>query len=89
MNKPADILRIKEIAKEKGVLMEDIAKRLKISPQALNESISNNPKLGRLIEIAAILDVSIIDLFHPEKEYITIYTKGADGKFYVKGKIKE
>lgn len=89
MKKPADILRIKEVAKEKGVLMDDIAKRLQISPQALNESISNNPKLGRLIEIATILEVSIIDLFSPENDYITIYTKNEDGKFYIKGKIKK
>ena len=61
MTKPT--LRVKEIAKRKGVTIESIAKKIGVLPSAVSQSISGNPTLERLGEIAAALDVPITDLF--------------------------
>ena len=61
MTKPA--LRVKEIAKRKGVTIESIAKKLGILPSAISQSISGNPTLERLGEIAAALGVEVAELF--------------------------
>ena len=57
------VLRIKEIAKKKGMTMGHIAKRLGISPVNLSNSLNGNPTLNRLQEVANILEVPISDLF--------------------------
>lgn len=61
-------LRIQEICKEKGITMQDLAKRMGKTYQALYASIGNNPTLGRLDEIAEILGVSTTDLFEKKEE---------------------
>ena len=58
------MLRIKELCKEKGISIHELAeKKLGITYQALYESISKNPSLNRLQQIATALDVPITDLF--------------------------
>lgn len=57
------MLRIKEICKEKGMTLQELAKALNITYQSLSESIKGNPTLLRLYEIAKALDVDIVELF--------------------------
>ena len=59
-------LRIKEIAKAKGITMGDIAKKIGISPVNLSASLNGNPTLNRLQEVADVLDVDVPDLFVKE-----------------------
>ena len=59
-------LRIKEIAKTKGITMGDIAKKIGISPVNLSASLNGNPTLNRLQEVADVLDVDVPDLFVKE-----------------------
>lgn len=61
-------LRIQEVCKEKGITMQELAKRMGKTYQALYASIGNNPTLSRLDEIAEILGVSTVDLFERKKE---------------------
>jgi transcriptional regulator with XRE-family HTH domain len=56
-------LRIKEIAKEKGMTMADIARTIGITPINLSASLNGNPTLSRLAAVADILGVSVSDLF--------------------------
>ena len=56
-------LRIKEICKQKGISMGEIAERIGISPVNLSASINGNPTLNRLQEVADILGVDVSDLF--------------------------
>lgn len=56
-------LRIKEICKQKGISMGEIAERIGISPVNLSASINGNPTLNRLQEVADILGVDVPDLF--------------------------
>lgn len=55
--------RIKEIIKEKGMTMQQLAERLGIHRTNLSTSLSGNPTLSRLEDIAIILDVKVTDLF--------------------------
>ena len=59
------MLRIKEICAEKGVTLQELAKRLGIRYQSLYESVNGNPSLSRLKEIANALGVDVADLFAP------------------------
>ena len=62
------MLRIKEIAKEKGIALNDLANALGITYQALNARITGNPSLKVLIELANALDVDVRELIVPTKE---------------------
>lgn len=55
--------RVKEICKEKGILMEDLAKKLDITRVTLTRNINGNPTIETLEKIANALEVSISDLF--------------------------
>jgi transcriptional regulator with XRE-family HTH domain len=60
-------LRVKEIAKARGMSMGDLAERMGISPVTLSQSLNRNPTLGRLTEVANILEVDVADLFSPRE----------------------
>lgn len=59
--------RIKEILKEKGMTMLQLAEELGIHRTNLFTSLSGNPTLSRLEEIAKILDVKVTDLFKEDE----------------------
>ena len=58
-------LRVKEICKSKGLLMEELASRLGIARVNLTKTINGNPTIGTLDKIAAALDVPFMELFEP------------------------
>ena len=50
-------IRIKEICKEKGITLEDLAKRLGILRTSLSQALSRNSfSTDKLSEVAAALD---------------------------------
>jgi len=55
--------RIKEICKEKGMLMESLAALLSIHPTSLTRNIKGNPTIETLEKIAAALNVPVVELF--------------------------
>ena len=59
------MLRVKEICNEKGITLQELARKLNIKYQSLYESIKGNPSLNRLQEIADALDVDLSELFAP------------------------
>ncbi len=56
-------LRVKEICKERGFLMEDLASKLGITRITLTRNINGNPTIETLQKIAVALDVEITELF--------------------------
>ena len=56
-------LIIREICKEKGMSMSDLAAKLGITPVSLSQCLSGNPSLKRLEEIASVLEVDVCELF--------------------------
>lgn len=56
-------LKIKEVAKSKGMTMAQIAEKLNISNITLSQSLNGNPTLSRLTEVANALGVDVSELF--------------------------
>lgn len=67
-------LRIKEILKQQGKTMQDLADQIGINRVNLSNSLNGNPTLERLKQVADCLDVDIKDLFREKKrEYVEIF----------------
>ena len=56
-------LKIREVAKSKGMTMAQIAEKLGINPITLSQSLNKNPTLSRLTEVADALGVDVGELF--------------------------
>lgn len=59
------MLRVKSICKEQGISLKELAKRMKISPEAITRMLSEkgNPTLSTLGNVAKALDVDVYELF--------------------------
>ena len=64
-------LRVKEICREKNIMLKDLASMIGISEVGLSKSLNGNPTISRLEEIANALGVSVTELFE-EKDTCTI-----------------
>ena len=56
-------MRIREVLKEQGITTKELAERMGISQSALNQSISGNPSVKVLNNIADALNVPVWQLF--------------------------
>lgn len=59
-------LRVKELCKEKGLQMQELADKLGITRITLTRNISGNPTISTLENIAAALGVPVPELFAPQ-----------------------
>ena len=59
-------LRVKELCKEKGLQMQELADKLGITRITLTRNISGNPTISTLENIAVALGVSVPELFTPQ-----------------------
>lgn len=55
--------RVKEICREKGITMKELAEKMKIAPESLSRAINGNPQLSTIGNIADALDVPLEYLF--------------------------
>ncbi len=62
------MIQVKELLKEKGMTAKELAAKLGISEGALSKSLSGNPTLDRIKEIATALDVPVSSLFEQPRE---------------------
>ena len=60
--------RIKEICREKGIMLKDLAGMIGITEVGLSKSLNGNPNISRLEEIATALGVPVTELFDKPKE---------------------
>ncbi len=56
-------LRVKEICKDKGLTMEQLANSLNITPNTLTRNVNGNPTIETLEKIANALNVEFWELF--------------------------
>lgn len=68
-------LRIKQLVKEKGMTMAEVAKKLDINPVNLSSAVNGNPTLSTLTKIAEVLNVEVADLFEREEKSIYGFVK--------------
>ena len=64
------MFKIKEICKEKGITLKELAKRLNITYQSLHTIMTGNPKIKTLHKVADALGVEIWELF-VKKNYLS------------------
>jgi transcriptional regulator with XRE-family HTH domain len=78
-------LRVKEICKERGWTLKQLAEKMEIVPETLTRAISDNanPTLSTLQKIAIALDLEVADLFVSSKSINNIcgYIE-VDGEVY-------
>lgn len=70
-------LRIKELCKEKGILLKDLANELGITNVALSQIITRKPTLTTLERIAKVLGVEVWELLINRDEIIKTSSKTA------------
>lgn len=64
----AEELRVKDILKERGMKMKELAEIMKIAPETLTRALQNNPQYKTLKTIADTLGISVRDLFKDANE---------------------
>lgn len=58
-------LSVKELCKEKGLTIQDLADKMEMKRESLSRAINGNPTLETLEKIANALEVDITELFEP------------------------
>ena len=61
-------LRVKQIAKQKGLTMTKVAELMKVHPVNLSTTLNGNPTLTTLCKVAEVLEVEVADLFETENK---------------------
>ena len=61
-------LRVKEICKEKGITIQELADNMEMKRESLSRAINGNPTLETLEKIATALGVNITELFDQPKK---------------------
>lgn len=58
--------KVKNILAKKGMTQIDLAAKLDVKPETLSRTISGNPTLKSMTDIANALDVEVVELFDSE-----------------------
>ena len=61
-------LRVKEIAKQKGLTLAKVAEMLDVHPVNLSTTLNGNPTLSTLSRIAEVLQVEVTDLIETDNK---------------------
>lgn len=83
------MLRIKEVLKEKGITLKDLAIMLGITNVALSRIVNGNTTIETLRKIAYVLDVDVRDLIEPTKSTFkrSLFIKDDNGVFIEVGTL--
>lgn len=73
-------LRVKEIAKQKGLTLAKVAAMLDVHPVNLSTTLNGNPTLSTLSRIAEVLQVEVTDLIETENKPIVSGFVKVDGE---------
>jgi len=70
-------MRIKQLIKEKGITVAEVALRMGVTPPSLSRAINGNTTVEMLNRIAIAIDVPVTDLFDvPAELYGLVQFKG-------------
>lgn len=82
--------RIKEIAKEKGIQIKEIAERIGVDPVTLSRiNKGESTTVERLQQIAEVLDVSVKDLFEGNSPVIHLIINDKPHTFFSVDELKK
>lgn len=71
-------LRIKELCKEKGLTLQQVAEYMGVNRVSLSNSINGNPTIGTLEKVAAALGVEVIDLFAKRGDFVAFVRRNGE-----------
>ncbi|AWL79343.1 MULTISPECIES: helix-turn-helix domain-containing protein [Capnocytophaga] len=85
------MLRIKEIAKSKGVSISELAEKLGVTRVGISKTINGNPTIETLLKIANVLEVDVRDLIEPTTSTATtpLYIKDDNGNLVEVGSLNK
>ena len=63
-------MRIKEVIKEKGLTVKEVAEKMGIQPPSLSRAINENTTVDMLKRIADVLEVPVTELFEQPKSNV-------------------
>lgn len=64
------MLQVKQICKERGITLKDLASRMGITYQTLYEMLTGNPSLDSLKRISETLGVPLVRLFTESRDNV-------------------
>lgn len=71
-------LRIKDVVKAKGLTLTIVAKRMGLSPQALNERLNSNMSKKLIQEVADAIECSVFELIVPDQNLAHFYDENGE-----------
>ncbi len=77
-------LRVKDICKEKGITLVELAERIDMKQANLSKTLQGNPTLKTLEQIASALDVNFTELFVSDETSLTCPRCGSRLKITIK-----
>ena len=88
-----NVLRLKELLKEKGISGKHLADSVNVSENTISfiATGKTQPRFDLLLQIAEVLNVDVRDLFNPTKDAekeTQLYLKNENGEFIKFGKLK-
>ncbi|MFK8301523.1 helix-turn-helix domain-containing protein [Capnocytophaga stomatis] len=85
------MLKIKEVAKSKGISITELAEKLGITQVTLSRTINGNPTIETLLKIANVLEVDVRDLIEPTTSTDTtpLYIKDDNGNLVEVGSLNK
>ena len=60
--------RVKELCRQRGIQLKDLAQKMSIAPESLSRAINGNPQLSTIASIAENLEIPISELFAVKKQ---------------------
>ena len=78
---------IREIKKEKGISIKELAGGMGITPSAVSQILANpNPSIQQLERIANVIEVDVMNLFSQDFTYINGYLEAGENIYPVKSR---
>ena len=78
---------IREILKEKGISIKELAGGMGITPSAVSQILANpNPSIQQLERIANVIEVDVMNLFSQDFTYINGYLEAGENIYPVKSR---
>lgn len=69
-------MRIKELCKEKGVTVKEVAEKMGVASESLSRAMNGNPTLSTLENIAKALGVEVTELFSEKGTFTALIDNG-------------
>jgi len=71
-------LKIKEICKQKGLTLQQVAEAMGVNRVSLSNSINGNPTIGTLEKVATALGVEVVDLFAKRGDFVAFVRRNGE-----------